>query len=324
MERNTMLQTISILLQLEWKSFVRFAVLILFALFLGSSFAPMFAQQPGQRTFASAEDASRALFVAMQAQNEQAPLSILGQAGKDILSSGDPQEDSDAQVGFVVKYQEMHRFVTEGNGTVSLIVGAENWPFPIPLVGKNGSWYFDTPAGKDEILFRRIGKNELAAIDAIRELGAAQNQYFAHPPANLPNQFAQKLVSDEGRHNGLYWHGASDEFDSPINPLIAYARQNLPTDQVGEHVPFNGYMFRILTSQGPRAPGGAKNYIVDGMMSRGFAFVAYPFDYRSSGVMTFIVDEAGAIYEKDLGPDTTKLAQAMTVYDPDSTWHKVG
>lgn len=318
-----MLHKMSIL-RFECKSFVRFAVSVMFVLSLGCSSAPMFAQEPGQRTFASAEDASRALFDALQAQDEQAPLSILGQAGKDILSSGDPQEDSDARVGFVVKYQEMHRFVTAGKGTVSLIVGAENWPFPIPLVSKNGSWYFDTPAGKDEIVFRRIGKNELAAVDACRELGAAQNQYFAHPPANLPNQFAQKLVSDEGRHNGLYWHGASDEFNSPINPLIAYARQNLPTDQVGEHVPFNGYMFRILTRQGPHAPGGAKNYIVDGMMSKGFAFVAYPVEYRSSGVMTFIVDGSGAIYEKDLGPDTTKLARAMTVYNPDSTWHKVG
>jgi len=317
-----MLHRISIFVPLECKSFVRFAVSVLFALSLGCSSAPLFAQEPGQRTFTSAEDASRAFFAAMQAQDEQAPLSILGPAGKDVLSSGDPQEDLDARVGFVVKYQEMHRFVTEAKGTVTLVVGAENWPFPIPLVNNRGSWYFDTPAGKDEILFRRIGRNELAAVDACRELGAAQNQYFAHPPANLPNQFAQKLVSDEGRHNGLYWHGAADEFDSPINPLIAYARQNLPTDQVGEHVPFNGYMFRILTSQGRHAPGGAKNYIVDGLMSRGFAFVAYPVEYRSSGVMTFIVDESGTIYEKDLGPNTTKLAQAMTVYDPDSTWHK--
>jgi hypothetical protein len=322
MEGNTMLHKISILFQCESTRFVRFAVAALFAVALGCSSAPGFAQEAGQQTFGSVEDASHALFDAMQAQDQQAPLSILGQAGKDILSSGDPEEDSDARVGFVVKYQEMHRFVTEPNGTVSLIVGAENWPFPIPLANNHGSWYFDTPAGKDEVLFRRIGKNELAAIDACRELGAAQNQYFAHPPANLPNQFAQKLVSDEGRHNGLYWHGASDEFDSPINPLIAYARQNLPTDQVGEHVPFNGYMFRILTSQGPHAPGGAKNYIVDGMMSRGFAFVAYPVEYRSSGVMTFIVDASGTIYEKDLGPDTTKLAQAMTSFDPDSTWHK--
>jgi hypothetical protein len=320
--RNTMLHKISILFQRECTRFVRLAVTALFAVTLGCSSAPSFAQEAGQQTFASAEDAGHALFDAMQAQDEQAPLSILGQAGKDILSSGDPEEDSNARVGFVVKYKEMHRFVTEANGTVNLIVGGENWPFPIPLVNNRGSWYFDTPAGKDEILFRRIGKNELAAMDACRELGAAQNQYFAHPPANLPNQFAQKLVSDEGRHNGLYWHGASDEFDSPINPLIAYAHQNLPTDQVGEHVPFNGYMFRILTSQGPHAPGGAKNYIVDGMMSRGFAFVAYPVEYRSSGVMTFIVDASGTIYEKDLGPDTTKLAQAMTSFDPDSTWHK--
>jgi hypothetical protein len=320
MERNTMLHRISIFVQLECKSFVRFAFSVLFVFSLGCSSAPMFAQDPGQRTFASAEDASRAFFAAMQAQGEQAPLSILGLAGKDVLSSGDPQEDLDARVSFVVKYQEMHRFVTEASGSVTLVVGAENWPFPIPLVKNNGSWYFDTDAGKDEIEFRRIGRNELAAMDACRELVEAQKQYFARPPGDLPKQFAQKLVSDEGRHNGLYWYGASDEFDSPINPLIAYARQNLPTDQVGEHVPFNGYMFRILTSQGRHAPGGAKDFVVDGKMTAGFAFVAYPVEYRSSGVMTFIVDGSGAIYEKDLGPNTTKLAQAMTAYDPDSTW----
>jgi Protein of unknown function (DUF2950) len=323
MEGNTMLHRISIFVQLECKRFVRFAVSVLFALSLACLAAPTFAQQPGQRTFASAEDASHALFDAMKGQDEQAALSILGQAGKDVLSSGDSEEDSDARVSFVVKYQEMHRFVTEANGTVTLVIGAENWPFPIPLVKNTGSWYFDTPAGKDEIIFRRIGKNELATMDACRELVEAQKQYFARPPADLPKQFAQKLVSDEGRHNGLYWHGASDEFDSPINPLIAYARQNLATDQVGEHVPFNGYMFRILTSQGPHAPSGAKNYIVDGKMSAGFAFVAYPVEYRSSGVMTFIIDRSGTIYEKDLGPDTTKVAQAMAVYDPDSTWHNV-
>ncbi len=317
-----MLHRISIFVQLECKSFVRFAVSVLFALSLGCSSAPMFAQEPGQRTFASAEDASRTFFAAMQAQDEQAQLRILGPAGKDVLSSGDPQEDLDSRVSFVVKYQEMHRFVTETDGTVTLAVGAENWPFPIPLVKKNVSWYFDTATGKDEIVFRRIGRNEISAVDACRDLVDAQKQYFARPPGKLPSQFAQKLVSDEGGHNGLYWHGASDEFDSPINPLIAYARQNLPTDQVGEHVPFNGYMFRILTSQGRHAPGGAKNYIVDGKMSAGFAFVAYPVEYRSSGVMTFIVDKSGTIYENDLGPNTTKLAQAMTAYDPDSTWHK--
>jgi len=317
-----MLHRISIFVQLECKGFVRFAVSVLFALSLGCSSAPIFAQQPEQRTFASAEDAARAFFAAMQAPDEEAPLSILGPAGKEVLSSGDSAEDSDARTGFVVKYQEMHRFVTETNGTITLVVGAENWPLPIPLVNKNGVWYFDTPAGKDEIVFRRIGKNELAAIEACGELVDAQKQYYKRAPDGFAKEYAQKLVSDEGRHDGLYWHGASDEFDSPINPLIAYARQNLPTDQVGEHVPFNGYLFRMLTSQGSHAPGGARNYVVNGRMTRGFAFVAYPAEYRTSGVMTFIVDQSVTIYEKDLGPNTTKLAQAMTAYDPDSTWHK--
>jgi len=316
-----MLHNFSTVERLECK-LVRLAVSAVLAVSLGCWPAPILGQETGQRTFTSVEDAGREFFAAMQGQDEQAPLRILGPAGKDVLSSGDPEEDADARVGFVTKYEEMHRFVREPNGKVTLVIGAENWPFPIPLVNNHGSWYFDTSEGKDEILFRRIGKNEVAAMDACRDLVEAQQQYFTRPPDGIPEQFAQKLVSDEGRHNGLYWQGANDEFDSPINPLIAYARQNLPTDQVGQHVPFSGYMFRILTSQGRHAAGGAKKYIVDGKMSGGFAFVAYPVEYRSSGVMTFIVDQSGTIYEKDLGPDTTKLAQAMTVYDPDSSWHK--
>jgi Protein of unknown function (DUF2950) len=322
METNIMLHRISIFVQPQSKKFIRIAMSVLFALGLVCWSAPVLAQQPGQRTFASAGEAGRALFNATKAEDEQVLLAILGPAGKDVLSSGDAHEDSNARVGFVAKYQEMHRFVTEANGTVTLIVGAENWPFPIPLVNNHGAWYFDTPIGKQEILFRRIGKNELSAMDALRDLVDAEKQYFSHPPADVPQQFARRLVSHEGQHNGLYWFGASDEFDSPLNPLIAYARQNLPQDQVGEHVPYNGYMFRILTSQGPHASGGAKSYIVDGKMTAGFAAVAYPVDYRSSGVMTFIVDESGAIYEKDLGPNSTSLARAMTVYEPDSTWHK--
>src|SRR6266481_6858745 len=160
MEGNTMLQKLSLIVQLEWKSIIRFAVPVLFVLSLASPYSPTFAQQPGQRTFASDEGAGHALFAAMQSQDEQSPLSILGPAGKDVLSSGDPVEDLDARTGFVVKYQEMHRFVTETDGTVTLAVGAENWPFPIPLVKKNVSWYFDTATGKDEIVFRRIGRNE--------------------------------------------------------------------------------------------------------------------------------------------------------------------
>ena len=317
-----MLQRISRFVQCECKRFARFATAAVAALALGGSFAPAFAQEQGQRTFASAEDAGGALFAAMQAQDNQAPLSILGPAAKEVLSSGDPDEDADSRESFVVKYEEMHRFVKEPNGTVTLVIGAENWPFPITLVNNHGSWFFDTAAGKDEILFRRIGRNELAAMEACRQLVEAQRQYFTRPSGKLSQQFAQKLVSDKGRHNGLYWYGAYNEFDSPIDPLIAYANQEDAKDQTGDPLPFDGYFFRILTSQGPHALGGAKNYIIDGKMTGGVAFVAFPAEYRSSGVMTFIVDESGTIYEKDLGPNTTKIAQAMTAYDPDSTWHK--
>jgi hypothetical protein len=317
-----MLRIISRIIQLGGKSLVRFAGLALFALSLGSSPAPTFAQQPGQRTFPSAEDAAHAFFSATQAQDDKALLSILGPTGRTVISSGDPTEDLESKVNFVNKYDEMHRFATEPNGTITLFVGAENWPLPIPLVNNHGSWYFDTAAGKDEILFRRIGRNELAAMDACRDLIAAEEQYFAHPPGDVPKQFAEKMVSDEGQHNGLYWHGTYNEFDSPINPLIAYAYGKGPKDKVGDQVPFNGYFFRILTRQGPHAPGGAKNYVVEGKMTGGFAFVAYPAEYRSSGVMTFVVDKSGTIYEKDLGPHTANLAEAMTAYDPDSTWNK--
>ena len=317
-----MLQNNSTIDQLDWKKFSRFTALVLLALSLAFSSAPAFAQQPGQQTFASVEGAGRAIFTAMRSPDDRALLGILGAAGDDVVSSGDPIEDLDARTNFTTKYEEMHRFVTEPNGTVTLVVGAENWPFPIPLVNKNGGWYFNTPAGKDEILFRRIGKNELAAIQACSDLVDAQKQYYLRAPYGFAKEYAQKLVSDEGKHNGLYWEGTDDQFESPISPLIAYARQNRPPDQVGTHDPFNGYFFRILTSQGPHAPGGAKNYVVDGKMTAGFAFVAYPAEYRSSGVMTFIVSKSGDIYEKDLGPNTKHLAEVMTAYDPDSSWHK--
>jgi Protein of unknown function (DUF2950) len=319
MEKNTMFRKMSIFVGDGGK--VRFTALVLCALWLMFPFKPTFAQQTGQRTFTSAQKAGHALFAAAQAQGQHALLSILGPDGKELLSSGDPAEDMNARETFLSKYEEMHRFEKEPNGTVTLIIGAENWPFPIPLVNNQGSWYFDTPAGKDEIIFRRIGKNEIAAIEACRDLVEAQQQYLQHLPADRKH-FAQKLMSDEGRHNGLYWQGTDDDLESPINPLIAHASGKGPGDQGADPVPFNGYLFRPLTSQGPDAPGGAKNYLVDGEMTRGFAFVAYPAEYRSSGVMTFIVNESGIVYEKDLGPNTTQLAQTMTSYSPDSTWRQ--
>lgn len=315
-----MLRRISILVHPGWTTFIRFAALVLF---FAASLAPAFAQQPGQRTFSSAEQAGSAFFAATQSDSDRLMLNILGPEGAELISSGDPEEDMDARASFVVKFQEMHRFVTEPNGTVTLVVGAENWPLPIPLVNKNGVWYFDTDSGKDEILFRRTGRNEIAAMDACGDLVVAEKQYFAHAPDDSAKQFARRLVSEKGRHDGLYSEDANNASDSPIDPLIAYAYRKGPRNQAVEQVPFNGYFFRVLTSQGSHAAGGAKNYVVHGKMTGGFAFVAYPAEYRSSGVMTFIVNESGTIYEKDLGPNSTKLAEAMTAFDPDFTWTKV-
>jgi hypothetical protein len=284
-----------------------------------------FAQQQGQRTFHSAEEGGNALFAAAQKENEDALIDILGPAGKEVVSSGDPAEDVNDRVGFVVKYKEMHRYVKGADGNTMLYVGAENWPFPIPLVNNNGVWYFDTDAGKQEIVARRIGKNELAAIDACHQLVDAEKQYYKKPFTGQ-DHYTQRFVSDKGKHDGLYWSETTDEFDSFIDPLIASAGQeNAKSGKAadGDPIPFNGYYFRILTSQGKDAPGGAKSYIANGKMVGGFAFLAYPTEYRSSGVMTFIVSESGVVYEKDLGPNTVTIATAMSDYNPDSTWHQV-
>jgi hypothetical protein len=283
------------------------------------------AQEQGQQTFRSAEEAGRALFAAAQNQDDKTLLDILGAGGREIISSGDPVEDSNERVGFVVKYEQMHRYARQADGTTTLYVGAENWPFPIPLV-ENDIWFFDADAGKQEILMRRIGKNELAAIDACHQLVDAEKQYYAKPPqGESAKQYAQKFVSDKGRHNGLFWSETVDELDSPLNPLIASAGADNTKSNSGataEPIPFNGYYVRLLTGQGINAKGGAKSYVVNGKMAAGFAFLAYPSKYRSSGVMTFIVNESGVVYEKDLGPNTTTVARSMTEYNPDSTWHR--
>jgi Protein of unknown function (DUF2950) len=204
--------------------------------------------------------------------------------------------------------------------------GAENWPFPIPILGKSGTWYFDTEQGKEEILARRIGKNELAALDACQQLVDAEKQYHTKALRG-EHEYADRFVSDPGKHNGLFWSRTADDFDSPLNPLIAYAgEENVRAAEAPgrglDPIPYNGYYFRILMGQGTNAEGGAKGYVVDGKMVAGFAFVAYPVEYRSSGVMAFIVDQDGAISEKDLGPDTSNLASVMTEFNPDSTWQR--
>jgi hypothetical protein len=276
------------------------------------------AQQPGQKTFSSAQDAASALVTAAQNNDEKTMLDILGPSGKQIVSSGDETEDANSRANFVKRYQEMHRLVKEPDGTTVLYIGAHNWPTPIPLVNKGKLWYFDTEAGKKEILYRRIGRNELSAIRVCQELVAAEKDYSAQY-----KEYAQKIFSDEGQHNGLYWKAADGEPQSPIGPLVASAvAQGYAKSQEGAPTPYRGYYYHILTRQGKDAPGGAKSYIVNGKMTEGFAFVAYPAEYRSSGVMTFFVTEDGVVYQKDLGSKTDVLAKAMKEYNPNPSWQK--
>ncbi len=286
--------------------------------------APVAAQQPSQKTFPSAAEASKALITALQTNDQPALLSILGADAKEIVSSGDEVEDKNNRAAFVQRYQQMHRLITEPDGSTTLYIGAENWPTPIPLVHKGSAWYFDTAAGKQEILYRRVGRNELAAIQVCRELVDAEKEYYAQPhDGDAGKQYAQKLYSDPNKHNGLYWEPAPGEAESPIGPLVASAADEGYTQGPAQQPePFQGYYFGVLTGQGASAPGGARSYIVDGKMTGGFAFLAYPAEYRSSGVMTFIVDQDAIVYEKDLGPRTAEIAKTLTQYDPDATWRK--
>jgi hypothetical protein len=275
------------------------------------------AQGPGQKTYASPEEASNALFAAAQKNDQAALLEVLGKEGKSIIESGDPKQDEAMRANFVEKFQMMHRLVEEPDATTTLYIGAENWPTPIPLVNRAGKWYFDTDAAKKEILFRRIGKNELSAIRVCEELVAAQKELFSKN-----NEYAAKFVSDEGKQNGLYWPANGSANQSPIGPLVANAGSlgGLTMDSGAD--PFRGYYFRLLDRQGKQASGGAMSYVADGKMTKGFAFVAYPAVYRDSGVMTFIVAQDGTVYERDLGKQTVQKAKALKAYDPDPNWKR--
>ena len=276
--------------------------------------------QSGQ-TFRSPEAATQALFAAAQASDQAAMLEIFGPGGNEITSTGDSIQDQNGLNEFVAKYREMHHLLKESDGATTLYIGAENWPFPVPLVNDSGVWHFDTEAGKKEILFRRIGENEYDAIDICHALVDAENDYYSHPRDGKVRQYAQKMASDEGQHNGLFWKMADDDPESPIGPVLAYAEGVSSDELTGEeHAPFRGYYFRILTGQGKAAQGGAKSYLVKGQMLAGFAILAYPAEYRSSGVMTFIVNQTGIVYEKDLGVETAQAAVEMKEYDPDQTW----
>ncbi|MFY9733296.1 MAG: DUF2950 domain-containing protein [Candidatus Acidiferrales bacterium] len=271
-----------------------------------------FAQEKGQKTFSSAEEASQALVKAAQDNDEKTLIEIVGKSAKEIISSGDDKQDAKHREHFVKRYEEMHRLFKEPDGTTTLYVGVDNWPMPISLVNKGNMWFFDGEAAKQEILFRRVGKNEVSTIRVCEQLAAAEKEYFA-----MQHAYAAKIASDPDQKNGLYWSG---EPKSPIGPKIAAADT---TSNNASLTPFRGYYFRVLTDQGKDAPGGAKSYMVDGKMTGGFAIEAYPVEYRSSGVMTFTVGSDGVVREKDLGKKTETEAKAMKSFNPDSSWHQI-
>jgi hypothetical protein len=288
-------------------------------------------KEPSARVFATPEDAGSALHAAVESGDRTALLAILGPESKEVISSGDPVQDKSVGRAFAAGYEVMHRWRTMPDASQILLVGADNFPFPIPLKkNQSGQWFFDTAAGKEEILNRRIGRDELAVVEVCRAAADAQAEYFSQLHGGATeHQFAAKFISDPGSQNGLYWKSTDDQPQSPLGPLVAFATSEGYGGNQGNqgsqgsqevHTPFHGYYFRMLKGQSDKAPGGAMNYLVDGKMVRGFAFVAYPAQYRNSGVMTFIINQDGVLLQKDLGKITTETATAMTEFDPDAGW----
>ena len=277
-------------------------------------------KKPELTGYATPDDAANALITAAKAGDQNALLAIFGPESKDLLYSGDPVEDKNVAKAFVSRYDVMHRWRRMEDGSQTLIVGADNFPFPIPLKKNSGGrWFFDTAAGKEEVLNRRVGRNELAVNDLCGGVVGAQAEYYSQKHGGV-KQYAQKFVSDPGQENGLYWPDTPGQPKSPVGPVAAQATADGYKADPAHRQPFHGYYFAMLTKQGPDAPGGAKDYIVNGKMTGGFAVVAYPAKYGDSGAMTFIVDRDGVVLQKDLGRSTDQVASAMTEFNPDKTW----
>jgi len=298
---------------------------VVFAAFLSlvacnTSKPPAPAAEAGPKTFTTSQDAGTALVAATKAGDRPALLAIFGPGSADLIFSGDDAQDKRTGELFTSAYQTMDRWRTQPDGSEVLLVGADNNPFPIPLKKNSaGQWYFDTAAGKAEILARRVGSNELAAIDVLTAMADAQAQYLSQRHDGV-KQYAQKFISDEGKENGLYWKSAEGQPRSPLGPLAAFASSEGFTLQSGKQQPFHGYFYRILTKQGADAKGGVKDYIVNGKMTGGFAFIAYPEKYGDTGIMSFMTSQSGQVYEKNLGNSTTEAAMAATEFNPDKSW----
>jgi hypothetical protein len=284
-----------------------------------------YADENEQRVYATPQAAVDALIAAVKAGNPGSAISpVLGPDADKVISSGDKVADDNALKRFISAYDRMHRLAYDSDGQVILYVGADDWPLPIPLVKKGTGWIFDTAAGEQELVYRRVGANELYTIDVLENLVEAQNDYAERMRGQTGvAQYAQRILSDQGKHDGLYWPTAAGEPESPIGPLIAKAvSEGYQKGQQGQPVPFHGYIYSVLKAQGESATGGAMSYVRNRRMTRGFAFMAYPAEYRASGVMTFIVNREGLVMSKDLGPDTAKLAPQISRYNPDHTWRQ--
>jgi hypothetical protein len=296
------------------------ALLVLLAAFPALLLAQDAAQNAGQKSFPSARQAADALAAAARDNDVAALNQILGANAGSLVSSGDDVQDTNDRAHFASLYEEHHRLTRSAAGELTLLVGKTEWPLPIPLVKGADGWSFDSGEGVKELLYRRIGANELAAIEVCRTLYRAQLEYAksAHD-GNPTGVYAQRFRSKPGMQNGLYWTVAEGEAQSPAGPLVADAESE-GYEQPGKRQPFHGYYFRILKAQGASARGGAKDYVIDGKMTGGFAILAYPAEYGASGVMTFLVSRHGTVFERDLGPGSTDTAKAMTAFDPESGW----
>jgi hypothetical protein len=278
---------------------------------------------PGQKTFASPENAAAALAEAARNDNEQQVLEIFGPDSKSIIYSGDAAADKSDMAGFAAAYDQMHRWRKLDNGNQILLVGPTNTAFPVPLrKERRGELYFDTPAGATELAIRRIGRNELATIDIIASLADAQEEYYKEAHEGV-KQYARRFISDEGKENGLYWPPAPGKPKSPVGPLLAYASEQGNQLKPSLHKPFHGYYFGVLVTQGMWAVGGLRDYLREGAMTRGFGFIAWPAEYGKTGVMTFIINRDRIVYQKDLGPTTKDQAPFTSKFNPESGWQKV-
>jgi len=278
-----------------------------------------------QKTFKSPEEAVKDLINAAKSNDPKELLAVFGPAGKELISSGDEVTNKREREGFVKDYEEMSKLEKETDTKVTLVVGNREWPFPIPIVKKGETWIFDTMAGKEELLNRRIGRNELNTIQTCLAYVDAQREYATKDrDSDKLREYAQKFWSTPGKKDGLYWETKEGEAKSPFGAVAAQAVQEgyKPKKPGDKPAPYHGYFYRILKAQGKNAPGGAYDYVVNGNMIGGFALVAYPAEYGASGIMTFVVNHDGVVYEKDLGKETGKIAKAMTKYDPDKTWNK--